>query len=348
MSVAGPSRRLAPRCLFQAQLPIRTLPQRRHASSDDDSAFPKKSNPILEEYQRRHGNSGNSTPQEAPQMPQGGQLPSNTIFDNTSKDITTTKQGPSNPFAATAAGQENDEPSQSPIPSRDPSASSRTLDPDPNSRERWERKKVIQTLRKNGRMSKPEIIARTEREHLSRSPNFKTSVKKLGMLARQIQGKTLEEALLQMRFSKKKAADEVRKHLEYARDEAIVSRGMGLGKLPTTTTAALGAPEQDQTREIQLKSGRRHTVTNPSEIYIDQAWVGRGPYGKLPDFRARGRVYIMYTPWTSLSVVLKEEKTRVRLFEEREAKRRRQREEKVWTPLPDRPIQGSQAGWYCW
>ncbi|KAL8864738.1 MAG: hypothetical protein Q9174_007241 [Haloplaca sp. 1 TL-2023] len=48
-------------------------------------------------------------------------------------------------------------------------------------------------------------------------------------LARQIAGKPIDEAIIQMRFSKKKAARDVKKHLEYARDEAIVKRGMGLG-----------------------------------------------------------------------------------------------------------------------
>lgn len=277
-------------------------------------------------------------------------MPSNTIFDqpvSSSTDLAT-QQRPSNPFAASTT--ESTESSRSSIPPRDPDASARILDPDPNSRERWERKKIIQTLRKNSRLSAPQIIKRTEREHLARSPNFKTSVKKLGMLARQIQGKTVEEAVLQMRFSKKKVAEEVRQHLEFARDEAVVSRGMGLGKV-ARSVEALGdgrdAPAEG-VREIQLKDGKRHAVADMSEIYVDQAWVGRGPYGRLPDFRARGRVYVMRTPWTSLSVVLKEEKTRVRLHEEREAKRRKQREERVWVPLPDRPIQGQQRGWYCW
>ena len=75
--------------------------------------------------------------------------------------------------------------------------------------------------------------------------------------------------------------------------------------------------------------------------------MGRGPYGKLPDYRAKGRMNVMRTPFTSISLLLKEEASRVREWEEREARRKRQREQKVWVPLPDRPIQ-TKSQWYSW
>jgi ribosomal protein L22 len=249
---------------------------------------------------------------------------------------------------------------------RDPANMARVLDPDPNARERWERKKVIQSISKGGRLSKPEFLMQTEREHMAKSEMLKTSTKKLGMLARQIQGKTLDEAIVQMRFSKKGAAQAVMAHLEAARDEAVVMRGMGLGGVAVKAEAEgaenLNAASTDvsgtqpakavvspaKPLDIQLKDGKRHTVTDTSDIFIEQAWVGRGKYGKLPDYRARGRVYIMRTPWTSLSIVLKEEATRVRQWQEREARRLKQRKEKVWVPLPDRPVQGIRGQWYSW
>jgi ribosomal protein L22 len=237
---------------------------------------------------------------------------------------------------------------------RDPNIMARVLDPNPAAREKWERKMVVRTIRKGGRLNKELFLKRTEREHLSKSHNMKTSVKKLGMVARQIAGKTLNDAIVQMRFSKKKVAMEVLSQLEAARDEAVVMRGMGLGLVgtPGKTSEADDvevAPRKEDGKalEIQLKDGKRHKVSDLSDIYIDQAWVGRGPYGKLPDFRARGRVFIMRTPWTSLSVVLKEEATRVREFEEREAKRKKQVTQNVWKHLPDRPIQ-IQRQWYSW
>ncbi|TKA39790.1 hypothetical protein B0A54_08427 [Friedmanniomyces endolithicus] len=248
---------------------------------------------------------------------------------------------------------------------RNPANMQQVLDPDPRARERWERRQVIQLVRKGGRLTKQQLIKRTEREHVLRTHNLKTSVKKLGMVARQIAGKTIDDAITQMRFSKKKIAQDVLKQLEYARDEAVVMRGMGLGsvkaeenagkpsKALTTSTSGISptTPAPTELQEvtspvqIQLKDGKRHKVSDPSTIYIDQAWVGRGPFGRLPDYRARGQVNFMRTPWTSLSVVLKEEKTRIRLHEEREEKRKKAVRENVWTHLPDRPVQW-QRQWY--
>lgn len=93
---------------------------------------------------------------------------------------------------------------------------------------------------------------------------------------------------MQMRFSRKKAAQEVLKHLEYARDEAIVRRGMGLGGL-----------EVEEGGLVVEKSGKRRVVRDKTEMYVDQAWVGRGAYGRKPEYRARGRVNLLRPPTTS-------------------------------------------------
>lgn len=332
---------MRPAGLFQHPQYIRH--QRRTAITDfwsrrsgqnkarDASEPGSKPNPVLEEFERQNP----KQPNQRQQAPAQGDLAPSSIFeaDRRAQQQQQQQEVESADVAATKAG-----------PQRDPNNMLRVLDPDPNARERWERKKVIQMMKKGGRLTKAQFIKRTERENLAKSENFKTSTKKLGMLARQISGKTIDDAITQMRFSKKKIANEVLKHLEYARDEAIVKRGMGLGQIeaPDSPSKIASAPVQ-----IQLKDGKRHTVDDPSTIYIDQAWVGRGPYGQLPDYRARGRVFVMRPPYTSLSVVLKEEATRLREFEEREEKRRRERLAKVWTPLPDRPIQG-QRQWYSW
>jgi ribosomal protein L22 len=151
---------------------------------------------------------------------------------------------------------------------------------------------VIRQIRKRGRLTKAQQLKRTERESLTKSSLFRTSTKKLGMLARQIAGKPIEDAIVQMRFSKKLVAQEVRSHLEYARDSAIVRRGLGLGKAEDRT----GEPVQ-----IQLKNGSRKFVNDRTGIYIDQAWVNRGKYGRSPEFRARGKMNILYHPHTSKS-----------------------------------------------
>lgn len=173
---------------------------------------------------------------------------------------------------------------------RDPVAMRSALDPDPQGRKRWERKMVIREIRRNGRMSKTEAIKQSERQSLTKSPMIETSTKKLGMLARQIAGKTVDEALIQMRFSTKKSAVKIKEFLEYARNEAIVKRGMGLGPVNGSKGKSI---------EIQLKDGKRHRITDETNIYIDQAWVGRGEYGHSIEYRARGRRNLLDHPKTS-------------------------------------------------
>lgn len=158
---------------------------------------------------------------------------------------------------------------------------SRTLDPNPIARKRWQRKKVIEAVKKRYKLSKVEVIKQTERESSHHSDWWFTSTKKLGMLARQISGKTWEEAMVQMRFSKKRHAVPIRIFLDEARNEAIVRRGMGLGEKEKTP------------QEIELKNGKRYQVKDKSEIYIDRAWVVRGKMEKEPEYRAKGKVNVL-------------------------------------------------------
>ena len=262
------------------------------------------------------------------------------------------------------------------------------LDPTPSARKRWQRKIVIRDIRGRGRLSKTEKIARTERQHLVKSPFIKTSVKKLYPLARQIAGKPLGEAMVQMRFSRKKAAVDVLKHLQHARDQAVVIRGMGLGKVGQqqqqqqkeegsvlAETKAIPAPktkEGEDSLVVVDKKGKRRVVTDPTAMYVDEAWVGRGKYEHGSDHRARGQVHRTSLPYTSeysspplspllfftlscevggtmlifgapgISVVIKEEKTRIRQMQDRELKRQNA---KAWVPLPDRRVTAQRQ--YC-
>lgn len=173
---------------------------------------------------------------------------------------------------------------------RDPVTMAAVLDPQPEQRRRWDRKMLIRDIRRRGRLSRTQKLKRTERESLAKSQFIKTSVKKLGALARQIAGKPVEEAIVQMRFSKKKAAKDIREHLEHARNEAIVRRGMGLGEANGTK----GDPV-----EIETKDGRRRKVEDRTGMYVDQAWVGRGSYSPEIEWRARGRANVLRHPKTS-------------------------------------------------
>lgn len=200
---------------------------------------------------------------------------------------------------------------------RDPDNMAAVLDPTPRARERWQRRMVIREIRGRGRLTKTVKLARTERSHLSKSEFFKTSVKKLFPLANQIAGKPLSEAMVQMRFSKKKAAQDVLRHLEYARDQAIVMRGMGLGKVQAQAQQAeagevadgpeaeRGQPsaQEEERLLVEDKKGKKRVVTDRTAIYVDQAWVGRGACGFGIEYRARGNSNRLRLPYTSKSAL---------------------------------------------
>lgn len=234
--------------------------------------------------------------------------------------------------------QDEQEASSGKLEDRDLSRLQVGLTPDPKAQLRWQRKMAVREIRKRGRLPMKVQIKRTERESLSKSHWIKTSLKKLGPLARQISGKNIDEAILQMRFSNKKAAKDVLEHLEHAKNVAVVRAGMGLP-----------SPDAEPLKPITviLKDGERKKITNPTDIYIQQAWVNRGPYGYEMDHRARGQINRMRPPTTSISVLLKEEKTRIREWEARDAKAQRERISQLWTQLPDRKIP-TQNQYYSW
>ncbi|KAJ5103678.1 hypothetical protein N7532_004207 [Penicillium argentinense] len=226
-----------------------------------------------------------------------------------------------------------------PLEERDKKRLQMALNPNPRAQLRWEKKMVAREIGKRGRIPERVQIQRTERESLSKSHWFKTSVKKLGPLARQIAGKNIDEAILQMRFSKKKAAQDVLGHLEHAKNVAMVRAGMGL---PVAAES-----ERPKPITVTLKSGERKKISDPTSIYIQQAWVNRGPYGFGMDHRARGQINRLRPPATGLTVLLKEEKTRIREWEKREAEALRKRASQLWTQLPDRKI-SAQNQYYSW
>lgn len=270
-----------------------------------------------------------------------GSLASGSIFDEPDESFDMPDLHGPKPKRAGGVGDQALTRSSMPLDERNRQAMLASVIPSAERRARWERKMVIRSVRRRGRLTRTEHLLQTERQSVCRSHWFKTSVKKLTKLARQIAGKTVDDALLQMRFSSKKAARDVRAHLEHARDRAIVVNGMGLGRVAGEVT------DETPPTTIVLKNGRRHTITDPTALYIDQAWVNRGPFGREPDFRARGQINIMRPPHTGLTVLLKEEKTRIREWRERDAKAQRQRRSQLWTQLPDRKIYG-QNQYYSW
>lgn len=175
---------------------------------------------------------------------------------------------------------------------KDVKAMAAALDPKPWARAQWQRKKVIQGIQHRGRISRTQQILKQERHHMHGSDFFKTSVKKTMPLTRQIAGKSVEDALVQLRFSKKLAARRIEEELKIARDEAIVSKGMGLGQV---STEGEGIPQRVV---IKDKNGATRTV-QPTAMYIDQAWVNKRKSNRSVEYRARGRRNILQHPHTS-------------------------------------------------
>ncbi|RAH42308.1 mitochondrial 54S ribosomal protein uL22m [Aspergillus brunneoviolaceus CBS 621.78] len=305
-----------------------TAPPKREGSLGTDSIF--------------------SEDEAGPKLITTGRTPTSRKTTSTSATgATADGKGPTEEERAAAAAQRTFA-----VEKRDRSMLQAVLDPKPRTRLRWEKKMVIREVRRRGRLTRAEQIMRTERESLVKSHFFKTSIKKLGPLCRQIAGKSIDEAILQMRLSKKKAAKDVLEHLKHAKNIAIVRSGMGLGAVVPkveANEAEEAAPKKPtpQPVTITLKDGSKKTVTDPTAIYIDQVWVNRGPYGYEADHRARGVINMMRPPHTGMSVLLKEEATRIREWKEREARDLRRRKAQLWTPLPDRPIT-QQNQYYSW
>jgi ribosomal protein L22 len=183
----------------------------------------------------------------------------------------------------------------------------RAVDPDPLNRARWQRKMVIRHVAKAtdpfSKESRAARIKRTEREVRQKSHFLPTSVKKLVHLARQIAGKPVEEALVQMQYSKKKMAREIALQLEIARDRAIVERGMGLGKVKVAAeeegTKAVEGDVVTTVQKIQTKDRKWLEIDDPTRMYVAQAWVERGPWrGMQMSPRARGRADRILKPST--------------------------------------------------
>lgn len=219
-------------------------------------------------------------------------------------------------------------------------AMARSTDPDPRSRARWQRKMVVRQVARAldpwGRETKAERLARTERTLTYRGPVWHLSVKKHVKLAHQIAGRTLDDAMVQMRFSKKKHARDIGITLDAARDEAATVAGMGIKDL---------AAPKVKGEKIQLKNGQWVHITDPTKLYIEQAWVnkGRKVFSGFVYPARRGHVP-KWGQTTNLNLVLKEQKTLVREYRERKAKEDKR---KPWVHLPNRPVT-AQRQHYSW
>ncbi|KAF9462640.1 mitochondrial 50S ribosomal protein L22 [Collybia nuda] len=146
--------------------------------------------------------------------------------------------------------------------------------------------------------------------HKYSTANFKISHRKLNMLGRQIAGKPIDYAILQMQFSEKRASSRIMNMLATAKDHAV-----------------------------------RYKRLNEPKLVVAEAWVSKGPKGaRKLEPRGRGHFGIRTHPNSKLNVVLKEGKTLERQRQEERARKLR----KIVSAAvvrEDKPIRNPSPTW---
>ncbi|KAH9951689.1 mitochondrial 50S ribosomal protein L22 [Amylocystis lapponica] len=151
---------------------------------------------------------------------------------------------------------------------------------------------------------------KTYTEHKYSTANFKMSHRKLNKLGRQISGKPIDSAILQMMFSEKRASQRLKSMLALAKSHATGYKGL-----------------------------------DEKKLIVAEAWVTKGPNVlKRMDIKGRGRMGIKTHPDSRLHVVLREGKTKVEL-KAKERERRLKRIISAGIVREDVPIRNPGASW---
>lgn len=132
--------------------------------------------------------------------------------------------------------------------------------------------------------------SRRATEHSYKSAFHKMSHRKLNDISRQVAGMPVDEALIQLQFSEKRAAKTwVKSTLVVARDHAI-AKGM-----------------------------------DRSKLIVSQSWISKGSKSARIDIKGRGRMGIKHHEQSRVHFLLKEGKT----WQEKQADRRRKELSKI-------------------
>lgn len=124
----------------------------------------------------------------------------------------------------------------------------------------------------------------SHKEHKYSTARFKHSPRKLNDLSRQIASRPVDEAILQMQFSPKRASKRIASTLALARNHAL-DKGL-----------------------------------DGARLVVAESWVSKGKYIKRLDIKGRGRMGIKEHPQARLHVVLREGKTKNEVLEEKRSK----------------------------
>ncbi|KAK0468353.1 mitochondrial 50S ribosomal protein L22 [Desarmillaria tabescens] len=153
-------------------------------------------------------------------------------------------------------------------------------------------------------------IERKGDSHKYSTAVFKISHRKLNMIGRQISGKPINHAILQMQFSEKRASTRIMNMLATARDHAVRYKGL---------------------------DGQR--------LVVAESWVSKGKHNrKRLEPKGRGHVGVQVHPQAKLSVVLKEGRT----LEEQKAKEKAFKLKRIVSAAvtrEDKPIRNPGAMW---
>ncbi|KAI0327774.1 ribosomal protein L22 [Cubamyces sp. BRFM 1775] len=138
-----------------------------------------------------------------------------------------------------------------------------------------------------GKEAVPAWMKKTYTEHKYSTANFKISHRKLNLLSRQLAGKPIDSAILQMMFSEKRASKRIKSMLVVAKSHAVKLKNL-----------------------------------NEQKLVVAESWVTKGPLQiKRYDMKGRGRAGIKNHPHSRLHVLLKEGKTRAELRDEERARK---------------------------
>ncbi|KAL4241933.1 universal ribosomal protein uL22 family protein [Abortiporus biennis] len=146
-------------------------------------------------------------------------------------------------------------------------------------------------------------------EHKYSTAHFKISHRKLNLLSRQIAGKPIDSAIVQMLFSEKRASTRIKSMLVVAKDHAV-QKGL-----------------------------------EEKKLVVVESWVTKGPrVHKRLEPRGRGHYGIRQHPDAKLHVVLKEGKTRAELMKAERA-RKLKRIVSAGLVREDMPIRNPAPAW---
>lgn len=120
-----------------------------------------------------------------------------------------------------------------------------------------------------GKPKHPGLLAENEARAVVR--NLRTSPQKLNLVAESIRGKSAEQALAELTFSKRRIANDVKKALQ----------------------SAIANAENNHQLDVD-------------RLYVSEASVGKSFVMKRFRARARGRAGKIVKPWSRLTVVVRE------------------------------------------